>query len=149
MFAVTNGDLEMVQELVRAGANPLIATKDGRNPLSFAETESSRGITDILQGAVSTKSENAPKQNLQDGIIEGRPEKGSHSEVKQPAENSEAKAEYSKMSKERAMKEKKAREQAQKEQGDFQAETAKAKQQTDSSQTNKKQPTSIFSMFGM
>lgn len=149
MFAVTNGDFEIVQELIFAGANPLIATKDGQNPLSFAETESSRGIADILRAALSNKSEKSPDHSLQDGKNEERLEKVSHTEVKQPSKNNEAKAEYSKMSKERAMKEKKAREQAQKEQEDLLVETAQAKEQLDSTKTNKKQPSSIFSMFGM
>ena len=152
MFAVTNGDLEIVRELIEAGADPLLATSDGRSPLSFAEASSSQGIIDALRTRLEKKvtSEGKADQHKRISNEQHKDDSNKNSretaDIKPTLDNNEAKAEYSKMSKERAMKEKKAREQAKKEQEILYADNGN--HNNEEADTKKNKPSSFFSFFG-
>jgi hypothetical protein len=154
MFAVTNGDLEIVQVLIEAGADPHQATVDGKTPLSFAEANASQGIVAILRTRLVKKDEPSGGKTDQHKRVSPEDQKGGNkdsraraNEMKPDLDHNDAKAEYSKMSKERAMKEKKAREQAQKEQEGVHADAVNLNKEQIDTKNNK--PSSIFSFFGM
>ena len=126
IFAVAINDNDTIKFLLEQGADSSLVTKDGRTALSIAEKDNNLDLVELLQKSTQKEGSSVTDKDL------GTTDKDTTTHV-------HARAEYSKLAKERAAKEIKAREQAEREASSSPKEEPKKKSSS----------SSIFSLFGI